>query len=195
MSRSELRHAGHETSGTEPRSSGRAPRRALSISRRAGRSRSQAAWSAKTGGLQAVCDAGGGTRTPDTRIMIGAPELWFASRKPDWARLARFTGSQICRVGDGTKFVAQQAVAKGLRAPGRGQGSVAATGPSVLADWLPCTLGGRSVLTAELSAGRVAWPQALPSVGAPYGLGRRNRLRPEEERLGRQTSRADRPCG
>jgi hypothetical protein len=33
--------------------------------------------------LQAFCDAGGGTRTPDTRIMIGAPEATIGSVEPN----------------------------------------------------------------------------------------------------------------
>jgi len=46
-----------------------------------------------------VRDAGGGTRTPDTR-MIGTSEVGIGSVEPDQARQCQVTEDHICRVRD-----------------------------------------------------------------------------------------------
>jgi hypothetical protein len=43
-----------------------------------------------------ITSAGGGTRTPDTRIMIGAPDLRFGSVEPIHLLLCDLDESHIC---------------------------------------------------------------------------------------------------
>src|SRR3954471_2386924 len=50
--------------------------------------------------MQGFCDAGGGTRTPDTRIMIASIGAAFGLGKPSFAGLTRPRSGQICRLGD-----------------------------------------------------------------------------------------------
>jgi hypothetical protein len=45
-------------------------------------------------------DVGGGTRTPDTRIMIGALALVFAAFEAGFVGLSEVQRGQICGVGD-----------------------------------------------------------------------------------------------
>jgi hypothetical protein len=45
-------------------------------------------------------DAGGGTRTPDTRIMIGALALGFGGVEAGFVGFGSVRSDQICRVGD-----------------------------------------------------------------------------------------------
>ena len=50
--------------------------------------------------MQDLRDAGGGTRTPDTRIMIGALALVFARAEGGFVGFGGVGGGQICRAGD-----------------------------------------------------------------------------------------------
>src|SRR3954470_20325342 len=50
--------------------------------------------------MQGFFDAGGGTRTPDTRIMIGALALVFGGAAAAFVGLGGVRTGQICRVGD-----------------------------------------------------------------------------------------------
>jgi len=50
--------------------------------------------------MQGFFDAGGGTRTPDTRIMIGALPLISAYVERSYRRFRMTCASHICRLGD-----------------------------------------------------------------------------------------------
>src|ERR1044072_1250688 len=50
--------------------------------------------------LQGFRDAGGGTRTPDTRIMIGALPLTLAAKSSSLGRVSTADSRPFCRVGN-----------------------------------------------------------------------------------------------
>ena len=66
--------------------------------------------------LRGFFDAGGGTRTPDTRIMIGALALVYGGAKAGYAGFGGIRRGQICRVGDTVRDAVDRHRGNGVQA-------------------------------------------------------------------------------